>query len=150
MQPINNAAYAQNYPAYPNCFDNLTTNGIIAEDVVGYITDMPSPYLQNYVAQRGWAPTGQALPGQILPDPLPHLQNPQPLPRGDIYQSVQPKPPDTKTLVRKDKYETAKKVALGMLLTGLAVLGIVKGKKLWGKLFPKAVPTPTPPVPPTP
>lgn len=141
MQPISYGA-----PIYPNCFDNLTTNGIVAEDVVGYITDTPSPYLQNYVAQRGWPPT-QALPGQVLPDPLPTLQNPQPLPKGDIYQSVQPKHPDANTFVRKDKYDTAKKAALGLLLTGLTVLGIVKGKKLISKLRAPHNPAPTTPNP---
>ena len=122
MQPISNygmnypQAYPQTYPIYPDCFDMLTTHGIVAEDVKGYITDKPSPYLQNYVAQRGWAPT---LPGQILPDPLPTLPNPQPLPKGNIYPSVYPQHPDKNTLVNKGKYDTAKKIALGILLTGL-------------------------------
>lgn len=129
----------QSYPIYPNCFDNLTTNGIIAEDVVGYITDVPSPYLQNYVAQRGWPPT---MPGQILPDPLPTLPNPTPLPKGNIYPSVYPQHPDQNTLVvKKNKYETAKKVALGVLLTALTVLGVVKGRNLINKLRGNPAPT---------
>lgn len=154
MQPINYGVTHQSYmsqgvvpqgypqmgyPIYPNCFDQLTTHGIVAEDVVGYITDTPSPYLQNYVAQRGWAPS---LPGQVLPDPLPTLQPPNPLPKGDVYQTVQPKHPDANTFVKKNKYDTAKKVALGILLTGLAVLGIVRGKDLISRLRG------TPPTPP--
>lgn len=145
MQPISNygmnypQAYPQTYPIYPDCFDMLTTHGIVAEDVKGYITDKPSPYLQNYVAQRGWAPT---LPGQILPDPLPTLPNPQPLPKGNIYPSVYPQHPDKNTLVNKGKYDTAKKIALGILLTGLTVLGIVKGKNLISKLRGRPAPAP--------
>lgn len=144
MQPISNGmGYPQGYPMYPNCFDQLTTHGIVADDVMGYITDAPSPYLQNYVAQQGWNPS---MPGQILPDPLPNVQPPQQLPRGDIYQSVNPKHPDASTFVKKDKYDTAKKVALGLLLTGLAVFGVMKGKSIIAKLRG----TPTPPAPPTP
>ncbi len=147
MQPISNygasypPAYPQpSYPIYPDCFDMLTTHGIVAEDVKGYITDHPSPYLQNYVAQRGWAPT---MPGQILPDPLPTLPNPQPLPKGNIYPSVYPQHPDKHTLVNKGKYDTAKKIALGVLLTGLTVLGIVKGKNLISKLRHRPAPSPS-------
>ena len=43
-------------PIYPNCFDLLTTHGVIHNDLVGYITGTPSAYLQNYVAQRGVVP----------------------------------------------------------------------------------------------
>lgn len=117
----------QQYPVYPNCFDQLTTHGVIAEDAVGYITDMPSPYLQNYVAQRGWAPS---LPGRVLPDPLPTVQPQQPLPKGNMYNTVYPQHPNKHTLAPKDKYSTLKKVALTVLLGGLAVLGIVKGRQV--------------------
>ena len=139
MQPISygiNQAYATGYPILPNCFDQLTTHGIVAEDVMGYITDNPSPYLQNYVAQRGWPPTGQMLPGQLLPDPLPTLQNPRQLPKGDVYQSVQPKHPDKNTLVvNKGKYDLVKTIAASILLSGLLTLGIIKGKNLWNRIF---------------
>lgn len=133
MQPIN---YGAGYPIYPNCFDQLTTNGVIADDVVGYITDTPSPYLQNYVAQRGWQPQGQILPGQILPDPLPNVQPHTPLPKGDVYQTV-PNNLGPDTFVKKDKYKKAKEVATGLLLVGLIALGIVKGKGLVNKILKK-------------
>lgn len=135
MQPISygvNQAYAQSYPILPNCFDNLTTNGIVAEDVMGYITGQPSLYLQNYVAQRGWPPHGQFVPGQILPDALPTLPNPTPLPRGKVYPSF--KPDKDSLIVNKGKYDKARQIALSILLTGLAVLGVVKGRKLISKL----------------
>ena len=134
MQPISygvNQAYAQSYPILPNCFDNLTTNGIVAEDVMGYITGQPSLYLQNYVAQRGWPPHGQFVPGQILPDALPTLPNPTPLPRGKVYPSF--KPEKDSLIVNKGKYDKARQIALSILLTGLAVLGVVKGRKLISK-----------------
>lgn len=145
MNPISYGS-PQQLPMYPNCFDQLTTNGVIADDVVGYITGTPSPYLQGYVAQRGWNPS---IPGQILPDPLPNAQPKTPLPNGDIYQTV-PKP-DKNTFVKKDKFETAKKIALACLLTGLGVMAVVKGKKCfnWIKTKFRSIP-PTPPVPPTP
>lgn len=131
-------SYPQNYPIYPNCFDQLTTHGIVAEDVMQYITDVPSPYLQNYVAQRGWAPS---MPGQIMPDPLPTLKPPQPLPKGNVYQTVYPQHPDHHTLAEEPKsHDRAKKIALSILLTGLAVLGVVKGKALVSKLFKKGTP----------
>jgi hypothetical protein len=137
MQPVNYGSQL-----YPSCFDNLTTHGIVAEDVMGYITGTPSPYLQSYVAQRGGIPT---MPGRILPDPLPPLTTPTTYPVNDVYQPNTPQPvqqPSTndnkqsnvlpnidKTQV-KDKSGTIKKVALAVLLTGLAVLGIVKGKSV--------------------
>src|SRR5574344_2726204 len=124
MQPINNRA-----PYYPNCFYPLTTHGIVAEDVVGYITDTPSPYLQNYVARRGWAPT---LPGRVLPDPLPTMQPQRALPKGDMYQQSDiPRNLGPQTFEKPDKYSTIKKVALGVLLTGLAIFGIVKGRQMY-------------------
>ena len=107
---------------YPNCFDQLTTHGIVAEDVVGYITDSPSPYLQNYVAQRGgytpsvpWTPS---IPGRVLPDPLPSV-SPQGgpvmgyepprmqerLPRGDVYQTV-PNEREINHVVKNEKNNT--------------------------------------------
>ena len=134
-------------PIYPNCFDQLTTHGIVAEDVVGYITDSPSPYLQNYVAQRGgytpsvpWTPS---IPGRVLPDPLPSV-SPQGgpvmgyepprmqerLPRGDVYQTV-PNEREINHVVKNEKNNTWKKVAAGILLTGLAVFGIVKGRQIY-------------------
>ena len=118
---------AQNYPVYANCFDRLTTNGVIAEDLVGYVTGTPSPYLQNYVAQRGWTPT---LPGQILPDPLPTAPQPAPM-SVEGYNNI-PKASELNknTFAPKHKYEKAQKIALSILLTGLAALGIVKGRKL--------------------
>lgn len=138
---INYGVQAQNYPVYPNCFDQLTTHGIVAEDVVGYITGTPSPYLQNYVAQRGWAPS---LPGQITPDPLPPVippqtvQNtnvnqtipPQTVQNNDIYQTV-PKQEDINTYVKKDKKDTWKKVAAAILLTGVSAFLAVKGVQLF-------------------
>ena len=44
-------------PIYPNCFDQLTTHGIVAEDVVGYITDSPSPTYFSDNAFTTEAPT---------------------------------------------------------------------------------------------
>ncbi len=139
MQPISySASYSysgaprqvmpQQYPVYANCFDRLTTNGIIAEDLVGYITDVPSPYLQNYVAQRGWAPS---LPGQVLPDPLPAAPPPAPMtvPGSSmpVYTDV-PRASDLNpnTFEIKDKYSGLKKTALALLLGGLAIFGGVK------------------------
>lgn len=119
---------------YPNSFDMLTTHGIIAEDLVGYVTDTPSPYLQNYVAQRGWNPT---LPGQVLPDPLPNVKPQQPLPK-DVYQPVLPKEPE-----KKDKYSTVKKLAAAALILGLGTFGIIKGSK-WISNFIKKNPPSNP------
>ena len=132
MQPISG-----NVPVYANCFDRLTTNGIIAEDLMGYVTGTPSPYLQNYVAQRGGAPS---LPGQMLPDTLtpaindsPYpAQNAQPIPQGDIY-NVAPKNIGPETLQPKNKKKTdlIKQIAAGVLIATLATLGIVKGKSIY-------------------
>lgn len=124
MQPINYGA-----PIYPNCFDLLTTHGVVAEDVVGYITDQPSPYLQNYVAQRGGVPT---IPGQILPDPLPGLPPQAPLPRNDVYQTTVPQQnavPNQQMInnyVQNPKNNSWKKTALALLLTGIAGFGLYK------------------------
>lgn len=125
MQPINYGA-----PIYPNCFDQLTTHGIVAEDVMGYITDQPSPYLQNYVAQRGWAPS---IPGQVLPDPLPTMQPPNPLPRNDVYQTVAseqqnavPNQQNINNYVQNPRNNGWKKAAAAILLTGLAAFGLYK------------------------
>ena len=146
MQPISYSAHQsysyqgapqsamppQQYPVYANCFDRLTTNGVIAEDLVGYITDVPSPYLQNYVAQRGWAPS---LPGRVLPDPLPTAPPPAPMsvPAGSmpVYTDI-PRASDLNpnTLEIKDKNSGWKKAALALLLTGLAVFGGVKSYQL--------------------
>lgn len=111
------------YPMYPNCFDMLTTHGIIAEDLVGYVTDTPSPYLQNYVAQRGFNPS---LPGQVLPDPLPGV-TPRYQPRSDIYEPVRPRPVITPH--KKDRWGTFKKIAAAALLIGLGGFGIYKARK---------------------
>ena len=126
----------QNYAMYPNCFDQLTTHGIIADDLVGYVTGTPSPYLQNYVAQRGWPPT---MPGRIMPDPLPTMPPMQYPSQADSYQPQQapspqanPQPYPQKpqnTTVKKDKLNTFNKIALGGLLVGLGVLGFFKGKQ---------------------
>ena len=125
MQPINYGA-----PIYPNCFDLLTTHGVVAEDVVGYITDQPSPYLQNYVAQRGGVPT---IPGQILPDPLPGLPSQPPLPRTDVYQTTTVSQQNTipnqhaiNNYVQNPKNDSWKKAALAVLLTGIAGFGLYK------------------------
>lgn len=144
MQPISYGS-PQQLPMYPNCFDALTTHGIVADDVVGYITDAPSPYLQGYVAQRGWAPN---VPGQVLPDPLPTLPPKGQLPKGDVYQGVAK--PNENTFVKKNKYETAKKVALACLLAGLAVFGVMKGKQCFSWIKNKFTHLPTPPAPPAP
>lgn len=121
MQPISGV------PMFPSCFDQLTTNGIIAEDLVGYVTGTPSPYLQNYVAQRGGTPS---LPGRTLPDTLtPAVPPKQPLPQGDIY-NVAPKDigPQTLEPPKKNKIDNIKKIAAGLLLTGLTVFAFMKGK----------------------
>lgn len=128
MQPIHYGA-----TIYPNCFDLLTTHGIVADDVVGYITDQPSPYLQNYVAQRGWPPS---VPGQILPDALPAAPAPAPLPRNNVYQTVateQPRNPQgvpdknqINDFVKQPKNDGWKKAALVILLTGLSAFGLYK------------------------
>ena len=120
------------YPIYPNCFDVLTTNGIITEDLVGYVTGTPSVYLQNYVAQRGGVPS---LPGQPLPDPLPNVPL-QRTPVSDTYQTPEKTiyPPVNTVDDKNAKWNTAKKVLTGLFLGGLAVLGVVKGKDLYNKL----------------
>ena len=128
MQPIHYGA-----PIYPNCFDLLTTHGVVAEDVVGYITEQPSPSLQNYVAQRGWPPS---VPGRILPDPLPAAPAPAPLPKNDVYQTVaadkpaNPQGVPTQTqindFVKQPQHDGWKKAALVLLLTGLSAFGLYK------------------------
>ena len=128
MQPIHYGA-----PIYPNCFDLLTTHGVVADDVVGYITDQPSPYLQNYVAQRGWPPS---VPGQILPDALPAAPAPTPLPRTDVYQTAAAEKahtpdsvPDKNQIndfVKQPNHESWKKAAAAILLTGLTAFGLYK------------------------
>ena len=127
MQPINGV------PMYPSCFDQLTTNGIIAEDLVGYVTGTPSPYLQNYVAQRGGTPS---IPGRTLPDTLtPAVPPKQPLPQGDIY-NVAPKDigPNTLEPPQKHKINNIKEIATGLLLAGLAVFAFIKGKTVLSTL----------------
>lgn len=131
MQPISG-----NIPVYANCFDRLTTNGIIAEDLMGYVTGNPSPYLQNYVAQRGGNPSmlGQILPDTLTPaingSPRP-AQMTQPLQQGDVYNVV-PKNIGPEILQPKNKKKTdlIKQIAAGVLLTTLATIGIVKGKSI--------------------
>ena len=128
MQPINYGA-----PIYPNCFDLLTTHGIVADDVVGYITGQPSPYLQNYVAQRGGTPT---LPGQILPDALPAAPAPKQLPKNDVYQTVAsehqhttqgvPDKNQINDFVKQPHHDGWKKAALVLLLAGVSVFGFYK------------------------
>lgn len=149
MQPISYGYAQMGYPMYPNCFDQLTTHGVIADDLVGYITDVPSPYLQNYVAQRGWPPS---MPGQIMPDPLPNMQPPQRLPRGDVYQTIPPQGPQAYPPYPQQKpSNTWRKVALTALIVGLTALGLWKGKQglnwLKGKLSSNP---PTPPPQPQP
>lgn len=143
MQPMTmNTGYPQGYPVYANCFDRLTTNGVLVDDVVGYITGTPSPYLQNYVAQRGWP---ASLPGRVLPDAMPPAPMPAPMsvPAGSnpVYTNNPPAAPNNNnaiptninkdTLVKKDKYATAKKIAAGALITGLVVFGAIKGVQLF-------------------
>lgn len=132
-------------PIYPNCFDLLTTHGIVADDVVGYITGNPSPYLQNYASQRAGVPT---VPGQIMPEQLPNVPR-----RGEVYgpeeDIFQPQPQTMPPAApqKKNGWDTAKKVAAGLLIAGLAGFGIYKGKGLIDKLFksaPKPAPAPTP------
>lgn len=114
-------------PMYPSSFDMLTTHGIIADDLVGYVTGAPSPYLQQYVAQRGGVPMqGDILPGQILPDNLPHVMQGaqiQQQPQADIYQN-----PDINAPAQKDKTQMWKKIAAGVLLTALVTFGAIKAK----------------------
>ena len=128
-------------PIYPNCFDLLTTHGIVADDVVGYITGEPSPYLQNYVAHRAGVPT---VPGQILPDGLPNVPRRGEVygPKQDTYQPQTP-PPLPEAPHKKNGWDTAKKVAAGLLIAGLAGFGIYKGKDFITKLF-KSAPKPAP------
>lgn len=101
-------------PIYPNCFDLLTTHGIVADDVVGYITGEPSPYLQNYVAQRAGVPT---VPGQILPDGLPNVPRRGEVygPKQDTYQPQTP-PPLPEAPIRKTDGIQPKKSPQGCLL----------------------------------
>lgn len=138
---MNPVSYGQQYPLYANCFDRLTTNGILADDIMGYITGTPSPYLQNYVAQRGGLPM---MPGQIMPDALPTAPMPAPMsvpgyrqtpvqqqmPAGPVYKDI-PRNIDQNTFVKQDKYSTIKKVAAGALITVLTVLGLYKGIALF-------------------
>jgi len=138
---MNPVGLGQQYPMYANCFDRLTTNGILVDDVMGYITGQPSPYLQNYVAQRGGWPT---LPGQIMPDALPGAPAPAPMavqgsypqkqqtqmPNGSIYKDI-PTNLDQNTFVKNDKYEKYKKIGAGLLLGGLIGLGLFHGVKLF-------------------
>lgn len=149
MQSISHGV--QGYPIYPNCFDQLTTHGVVADDVVGYITDKPSPYLQNYVAQRGWAPS---MPGQIMPDPLPTVKPPTPLPRTDVYQTVATEQPvqnnglptqqQIKDYVRNEHSNNWAKLATGVLLAGLTAFGMYKfSGAVRSLLKPTPAPTPT-------
>ena len=138
---MNPVSLGQPYPMYANCFDRLTTNGILADDVMGYITGTPSPYLQNYVAQRGGLPM---MPGQIMPDALPTAPTPAPMsvpaynqaitqpqmPTGPVYKDI-PRNIDQNTLVQKDKYSTIKNVAAALLIAGLASFAIYKGVTLF-------------------
>lgn len=128
------------YPMYPNCFDMLTTHGVIGEDLVGYVTGNPSPYLQNYVTQRGGQPS---LPGQPLPDPLPNVPL-QRTPVADTMQNSHNQPVYQPIAVQepKDKWGTFKKVATGMLLAGLAVFGVINGKAIISKIK-KSLPAPS-------
>lgn len=139
MNPI---GYGQQYPMFANCFDRLTTNGILVDDVVGYITGTPSPYLQNYVAQRGGMMP--SLPGQILPPAMPPAPAPAPMtvpgftptynniqtPNGPNYKDI-PKDLNEKTFAKQDKYSTIKNITTGILIVGLATLGIYKGITLF-------------------
>ncbi len=123
------------YPIYPNSFDQLTTNGIIGEDLMNYVTGTPSPYLQNYIARRGGIPS---LPGQMMPDGMPNLPNRyQPMQDRFDNSPVYPMP-------QKDKNPMWKKIAAAVLVGGLATLGIWKGGKLIGKLKKPAKPPTTP------
>lgn len=73
-------------PIYPNCFDLLTTHGVIHNDLVGYITGTPSAYLQNYVAQRGGVPQTYAHT-QTMPQPNVQIQQ---QPAADEYKNKKP------------------------------------------------------------
>lgn len=126
-------------PIYPNCFDQLTTHGIVADDVVGYITGTPSPYLQNYASQRAAVPT---LPGQIMPEQLPNVPRRGEMygPNQDMFQPQTPTPlPEQPN--KKNGWHTAKKVTAGVLIIGLTAFGLYKGKGLVDKIF-KSSPKP--------
>jgi len=106
----------------PNSFDLLTTNGIINEDLTGYITGTPSPYLQNYIAaQKGAAPTQ---PNQALPVTLPGVTPKNSL-TNDIF---------VKLNSAKDGIPFWKKIAAGTLLGGLTILLAMKGKNIVSKV----------------
>lgn len=135
---MNAVSFGQQYPVYANCFDRLTTNGILADDLVGYVTGAPSPYLQNYVAQRGLT---ASLPGQILPDTLPAVPPVGPISVnassvGHTQSTNVPAYNDvprvnSDTFTKKDEYSSLKKLAAGVLLSGLAAFGLYKGISLF-------------------
>lgn len=110
-------------PLYPNCFDMLTMHGIIPDDLTGYVTGTPSPYLQNYVAQRGGIPQ------------MPQMQIPQ-QPNNDVYQKPQgyvgPTPPPAPEIPssKKKNNNIWKSIAMSVILSVGASLLLAKGIRM--------------------
>lgn len=120
----------------------LTMHGIIPDDLTGYVTGTPSPYLQNYVAQRGGVPS---LPGQILPDPLPGVPQMQQQPVNDTYQKPQryvdttPQPYQEPSTQKKGKGNIWKSIAMSVILSVGASLLLAKGiRTIKGTTIPPA------------
>ena len=142
MQPISYGS-SQGYPMYPSSFDRLTTNGIITDDLWGYVTGQPSPYLQHYTAQMGGVPNLSYGPySQVMPQ----ARNNQVLPQGSIYNDI-PRNIGPDTLIPKSKTDIKKikQVATAILLGGLAIFGIIKGRNWIKSLSPKPTKPTNPP-----
>ena len=116
-------------PIYPNCFDLLTTHGVIHNDLVGYITGTPSPYLQQYVAQRGGVPLAPApAPGVPAAPQAQILQQPA----ADAYQKTQihSEPPAEAPSLHSHnpkKNNIGKSIAMSLILSLGASLLLAKG-----------------------
>lgn len=116
-------------PIYPNCFDMLTTNGIIHDDLVGYVTGTQSPYLQNYVTQYG------AKPPQMPQQPL-----------NDVYQQPQTKETNAKisdlpdkATKKSNKSNIWKSLAMSVILSvGLSLLITKCIRKINGIVIPSS------------
>ncbi len=114
-------------PIYPNCFDMLTTHGIIHNDLVGYVTGTPSPYLQQYAARKGAATpvmSQTAAPsGAVLQQPV------QP----DVYQKpASQTPPQAPTLHSHNPKNNNiwKSIAMTLILSVGASLLLAKGVRM--------------------
>ena len=117
-------------PIYPNCFDLLTTHGVIHNDLVGYITGTPSQYLQNYAAQYGGMPTAS---GHAQTPVQTGAQIPQ-QPIADVYHKPQnqKEPPEAPSLHSHNpkKGNIGKSIAMSLILSLGASLLLAKGIRM--------------------